>query len=131
MPITRILLLLATLSLGFAAGLAIQARTSRQAPSQSPDQPTAPPSPVERTRLLAQGKEIFMARCASCHDEHGDKPLKSGPPLNERGLSSEKIARLLNGRLRQKTEEERRAVTLYISSLMKTNNLEQNAAAKP
>ena len=127
MPIKRILLLLVVLSLGFAAGLAIQARTSHQ----TPDQPTAPLSPEERTRLLAEGKEIFMARCASCHDEHGDKPLSSGPPLNERGLPAEKIARMVDGRLRQKTDEERRAVTLYISSLMKATASQEKSPPKP
>ena len=127
MPIKRILLLLVVLSLGFAAGLAIQARTSHQ----TPDQPTAPLSPEDRTRLLAEGKEIFMARCASCHDEHGDKPLSSGPPLNERGLPAEKIARMVGGRLRQKTDEERRAVTLYISSLMKATASQEKSPPKP
>ena len=127
MPIKRILLLLVVLSLGFAAGLAIQARTSHQ----TPDQPTAPLSPEERTRLLAEGRDIFIARCASCHDEHGDKPLKTGLPLNERALSDDKIARMVDGRLRQKTEEERRAVTLYISSLMKPKAAEEKPPAKP
>jgi mono/diheme cytochrome c family protein len=71
-----------------------------------------------------------MARCASCHHERGDKPLKSGPPLNERALSVEEIARAVNGRLRGKTEEERRAVTLYISSLMKSKESEEKPAGK-
>ena len=84
----------------------------------------------ERTRLLAAGKELFITRCARCHDEHGDKPLKTGPPLNERGLSAEVIARAVSGRLRDKSEDERRAVTLYISSLMKTKDSE-NSAPKP
>lgn len=61
---------------------------------------------------LATGKEIFAARCAKCHNESGDKPLSSGPPLNERALSTDKIARAINGRLRDKTEDARRAVTL-------------------
>jgi hypothetical protein len=47
-----------------------------------------------------------MARSARCHNEHDDKPLKTGPPLNER--------------LRDETGEERHAVTLYTLSLMKT-----------
>jgi mono/diheme cytochrome c family protein len=81
--------------------------------------------------LLAAGKELFLARCARCHKEHGDKPLKTGPPLNERGLSTDEIARAVNGRLRDKTGEERRAVTLYISSLMKTRDSEEKAAPKP
>ncbi len=73
----------------------------------------------------------ILARCARCHDERGDKPLKTGPPLNERGLSSEQISRAVNGRLRDKLEEERRAVTLYISSLMKTKGSEEKAPPKP
>jgi cytochrome c553 len=55
-----------------------------------------------------QARSFFLARCARCHNEHGDKPLKTGPPLNERVLSTEEIARAVNGRLRDKTGEERR-----------------------
>jgi len=72
-----------------------------------------------------------VARCARCHDERGDKPLKTGPPLNQRGLSSEQIARAGSGRLRDNTEEERRAVTLYISTLMKPKDSEERAPPKP
>jgi mono/diheme cytochrome c family protein len=112
--------------LGFVGGIAIRARGAGQA--LAADQPL---SHEERARLLATGKELFMARCARCHDERGDKPLKTGQPLNERGLSSDEIARAVNGRLRNKTEEERRAVTLYISSLMKTKDSEEKAPPKP
>jgi mono/diheme cytochrome c family protein len=112
--------------LGFAGGMAIRARGVGQAPAA--DQP---PSEQERGRLLATGKELFMARCARCHDERGDKPLKTGLPLNERGLSSEQIGRAVSGRLRDKTEEERRAVTLYISNLMKAKDSEQKAPPRP
>jgi mono/diheme cytochrome c family protein len=68
--------------------------------------------------LLATGKELFLARCARCHNETGDKPLKTGQRLNERGLSTDQIARAVSGRLRDKTEAERRSVTLYISSVL-------------
>jgi mono/diheme cytochrome c family protein len=112
--------------LGFAAGIAIRARGAGQ--GHASDQPR---SELERARLLAAGKELFMARCARCHDERGDKALKTGPPLNERGLSMEEVARAVNGRLRDKTAEERRAVTLYISSLMKIKDSEERAAPKP
>ena len=54
-----------------------------------------------------------------------------GPPLNERGLSVDEIARAVKGRLREKTEEERRAVTLYIASLMKTKESEDKPPGKP
>ena len=50
---------------------------------------------------------------------------------SERALSSEVIARAVKGRLRGVTEEERQAVTLYISSLMKTKHPEGKEASKP
>jgi mono/diheme cytochrome c family protein len=79
--------------------------------AQSAEQPT---SAGESGRLLAAGREIFLERCASCHNESGDKPLKTGAPLNERGLSTDVIAQAVNGRLRDRTEDELRAVTMYI-----------------
>jgi mono/diheme cytochrome c family protein len=119
-------LLLSVTLLGLAGGIAIRARGTGQAPSA--DQPL---SDQARARLLATGKDLFMARCARCHDERGDKPLKTGLPLNQRGLSSEQIARAVSGRLRDNTEEERRAVTLYISTLMKPKASEANAPPQP
>ena len=107
-------------------GIAIRARDADQAPAA--DQPQ---SEQERARLLTTGKEIFLARCARCHNECGDKPLKTGPPLNERRLSTDEIARAVKGRLRDKTEEEQRAVTLYISSLMKPKDSEEKGQQKP
>lgn len=73
----------------------------------------------ERARMLAKGKDIFVEKCARCHNERGDKALRSGRPLNERGLATDAIARAVNGRLKDRTAEERLAVTLYIASLMK------------
>jgi len=85
----------------------------------------------ERARLLIKGKELFLSRCVRCHGENGDKPLKTGVPLSGRGLSSDAIAQAVNGRLRDGTDEERRAVTLYISSLMKKKDSEDKTASKP
>jgi mono/diheme cytochrome c family protein len=118
--------LLATILLGFVAGIAMHGRSAHQVPTA--DQSL---SEEERTRLLAKGKEIFLERCARCHNERGDKPLKTGVPLNERGLSADVIARVVSGRLRDRTDDERRAVTLYISSLMKAKDSEEKAAPKP
>jgi mono/diheme cytochrome c family protein len=73
----------------------------------------------ERGRLLATGKKIFVERCAKCHDERGDKPLKTGLPLSQRELSDEEIARAVSGRLKDAPDEEKRAVALYVSSFMK------------
>jgi mono/diheme cytochrome c family protein len=126
MPGRTAAFLLATVLLGLAAGIAMHGRSAHQVPTA--DQSL---SEEERTRLLAKGKEIFLERCARCHNERGDKPLKTGVPLNERGLSADVIARAVSGRLRDRTDDERRAVTLYISSLMKAKDSEEKAAPKP
>jgi mono/diheme cytochrome c family protein len=126
MRATTTALVLSVTLLGFAGAIAIRARGAAQAPSS--DQPL---SEQERARLLATGKDLFMARCARCHDERGDKPLKTGLPLNQRGLSSEQIARAVSGRLRDNTEDERRAVTLYISTLMKPKASEAKPPLEP
>src|SRR6266571_4702137 len=72
-----------------------------------------------RERLLAAGKILFVDRCANCHAERGDRPLKSGLPLNQRELSEEEIARAVSGLLKTAPDDDKRAVVLYISSLMK------------
>jgi mono/diheme cytochrome c family protein len=118
-------MLFATTLLGFAGGIARYVRGAGQAAA---DQQLLR---EDRTGLLAKGKELFLARCARCHNERGDKPLKTGSPLNERRLPSDEIARAVNGRLRDKTEEERRAVTLYIASLMKSKDSEEKVPPNP
>ena len=123
MPGRPATLLLSTVLLGFATIIAAgYARNARQSSAQEQPVPAE-----ERAKLLATGKELFVERCARCHNERGDKPLKTGLPLNELGLSTEVIARAVSGRLRDRTEDERRAVTLYISSLMKTKGSEDPA----
>jgi mono/diheme cytochrome c family protein len=72
----------------------------------------------DREHLLAAGKKIFIESCAKCHDERGDKPLKSGLPLSRRELSDEELARIVRGRLKNSSDQDKRAVTLYISSFM-------------
>jgi mono/diheme cytochrome c family protein len=125
MPRRPATLLLITVLLGCASLAAVHARNAPQSSAQD-----EPRSEEERARLLAKGKQLFVERCARCHNERGDKPLKTGPPLNERGLSPDVIARAVSGRLRDRTEDERRAVTLYIASLMKTKDSD-NSAPKP
>src|SRR2546421_9493924 len=72
----------------------------------------------DREDLLAAGKKLFVDRCAKCHDERGDKPLKTGLPLSQRELSGEQLARVASGRLKDSPDEDKRAVTLYISTLL-------------
>ena len=88
--------------------------------SQSPvSQPAKSSRAGEQERALARGKQIFVAKCASCHAEAGDKPLQSGPPLNLRELSAEDITKFVSGRLKDSPDEEKRAVALYVQSIMK------------
>ena len=68
---------------------------------------------------VAIGKKLFVERCSKCHEERGDKPLKSSPPLSERKLSDEDIARTVSRRFKDATDEQKRAVALYVSSFMK------------
>jgi mono/diheme cytochrome c family protein len=107
--------------LGLAGSIGAHARSAKQEPAD------APISDEERVRLLAKGNGIFVEKCAKCHNESGDKPLSSGQPLNERGLDRSAIARAVGGRLKDRTDEDRRAVTLYISSLMKAKVSEKSA----
>lgn len=104
----------------FAGSMAAAVHAHRQEEQHSPTKPAVPSA--EQERMLATGKRLFVERCASCHDEGGQKPLKTGPPLNERGLSTDVIARAVSGRLHDRTEDERRSVTFYIASIMKAKD---------
>ena len=48
-------------------------------------------APAAGKKQLERGKELFMAHCASCHNERGDKALDKGLPLNQRALADEVI----------------------------------------
>jgi mono/diheme cytochrome c family protein len=97
------------------AALAVHARRDARLGLQA--KPVA--TDEERDKLLATGKKIFVERCAKCHDERGDKPLKTGLPLSQRELSDEEITRAVSGRLKGAPDEEKRGVALYVSSFMK------------
>jgi mono/diheme cytochrome c family protein len=111
----RIFALLACVAVAVMLGGCAQRPVhSRQLPAKArPAQSAAQPIPISPN----VGKDLFLARCGSCHDERGDKPLRSGPPLNQRKLSREVIAEAVNDRLKSRTEAEREAVIEYISGL--------------
>ncbi len=102
----------ARLSLLFGALPALAAWLGAQRPDQ------APPRAKPREELLATGKKLFVERCASCHGERGDRPLRTGLPLSRRKLAIQQIEKAVNGRFRDKTESKRRGVTLYIRTLV-------------
>ncbi len=114
-----------TAILAFAGVLALSAlaysavREHASALQQPGPAAAAPDDTRKNAELLAVGQELFVKRCASCHNERGDKPLSSGLPLAERTLTREQIVRNVSGRLRSATDEQRRGVVLYIESFMK------------
>jgi len=102
-----LLLSLSVAKLLFAQGAALSASQSK-----------APVTGEDRDRLLVAGKELFVERCAKCHDQRGDKPLNTGLPPSRRELSGDQLARIVSGRLKDSPDEDKRAVTLYISTLL-------------
>jgi len=98
-------LVLTALALGAAAGCAHRGTGAKSL--------VAEPA---QTANVSIGKELFVARCASCHNENGDKPLRVGLPLAQRRLSREVVAKAVQGRLKDKSQAERDAVVGYILS---------------
>jgi mono/diheme cytochrome c family protein len=66
--------------------------------------------------LRQQGKNIFVERCAKCHDADAAKKLPDGTTLLQRLAASKDLEARLGTRLKQ--PQERHAVTVYIESLM-------------
>ena len=77
----------------------------------------ATPSNLTNAALLEQGKKIFVARCAKCHDNDATKKLPDGTTLLERLAKIKDPEARLGTRLKDPLE--RHAVMLYVDSLLK------------
>jgi len=66
--------------------------------------------------LRAQGKKIFVSRCAQCHDEDASKKLPDGTTLLRRLAKTKDLQARLQTRL--KNAEESHAVAIYIQELL-------------
>lgn len=110
-PVLKVSLLTATVAC-FVCLLIGVGQSTQQTPSKGTPA-------IKRENLLPLGKKLFVERCSSCHGERGDKALKSGEPLSRRKLGRKEIERAVRGRFKDKPEEERQAVILYIESLIK------------
>ena len=82
-------------------------------PAVAADSATTP----KDAAILEQGKKIFVARCAKCHDNDANKTLSDGTTLLKRLAQSKDPEARLGTRL--KDPQERHAVMNYIDSLMK------------
>jgi mono/diheme cytochrome c family protein len=74
-------------------------------------------APAKETAILEQGKQIFVARCAKCHDADANKALPDGTTLLKRLAQSKDPEARLGTRL--KDPRERHAVMIYVDSLLK------------
>ena len=101
--------LFSTVSLLFTRSIGIEEVSAVEAQSDQ----------KESERLLEIGRQLFVKSCSSCHRERGDKPLATGLPLSERKLTTEIVAKNVASRLKAATDEEKRAVALYICSFLK------------
>jgi mono/diheme cytochrome c family protein len=86
-----------------------------QAVSSPPKEAQAPAAPAASAGI-EQGKAVFVARCAKCHDADANKKLPDGSTLLNRLAKSKDPEARLGTRL--KNEQERHQVFLYIQSLM-------------
>src|SRR5262249_45213407 len=91
--------------------------------SALPQRAAAVPAKTAPTASLANGRKLFVSRCASCHNERGDKPLDKGPPLAERHLDSAALKKTVASRLEDVPKAQQEAVAAYILSF--------SAAEKP
>ena len=66
--------------------------------------------------LREQGKKIFVARCAQCHDANASKKLPDGTTLLQRLAARKDPEARLGTRLKQ--PQDRHAVMVYIDSLL-------------
>lgn len=94
---------------------ALLAACFSQAVSSPPKEAQAPAAAVA-SAAIGQGKAIFVARCATCHDADANKKLPDGSTLLNRLAKSKDPEGRLGTRL--KNEQERHQVFLYIQSLM-------------
>jgi mono/diheme cytochrome c family protein len=65
---------------------------------------------------VSEGKKIFVARCAKCHDDDASKKLPDGSTLLDRLARSKSAKARLATRI--KDEDEQRAVAAYVAELL-------------
>ena len=83
------------------------------APAVPAEERPKQPEPFER------GKQLFVARCSGCHGEQGEEPVDQGPSLRARTLGDKRLTEVVESRLKGGTPEEKLAVKLYLSSLVR------------
>jgi mono/diheme cytochrome c family protein len=68
--------------------------------------------------LREQGKQVFVSRCGKCHDTDAAKKLPDGTTLLARLAANKDPQARLATRLKSMSEQDGRAVTLYMEDLI-------------
>lgn len=68
--------------------------------------------------LREQGKQIFTSRCGKCHDADASKKLPDGTTLLARLAANKDPEARLATRLKSMSEQDGRAVVLYVEDLI-------------
>jgi len=89
-----------------ACAISIQAAAADSAAASNP----------KNAAMFEQGKKIFVARCAKCHDDDANKKLPDGTTLLGRLAQTKDPEARLGTRL--KDPQERHAVMIYVDSLL-------------
>jgi mono/diheme cytochrome c family protein len=90
--------------------------------------PVMLPVSAEDAAASAQGKAIFVSRCAKCHDDDANKKLPDGTTLLARLRQNKDPEGRLGTRL--KNPQERHQVMMYMQSLFERQASAQ-AGVKP
>jgi mono/diheme cytochrome c family protein len=75
------------------------------------------PQPVDPA-LREQGKQVFASKCARCHDADASRKLPDGTTLLTRLTASKDPKALLATRLKSMSEQDGRAVAVYMEGLL-------------
>lgn len=83
-----------------------------------PHRAQSPALPPADASLLEQGKQVFANKCAQCHAADAFRKLPDGTTLLTRLAASKDAKALLSTRLKSMSEQDARAVALYVEGLL-------------
>jgi mono/diheme cytochrome c family protein len=81
-------------------------------------QPQSPAASARDTAVREPGRNIFAAKCGTCHNADARKKLPDGSTLLTRLAASRDSQALLGTRLKTMSAEDRHAVSVYVEGLI-------------
>jgi mono/diheme cytochrome c family protein len=86
-------------------------------------------SPAPAGAVSGRGKDIFISRCAKCHDQDANKKLPDGTTLLQRLAKSKDPEARLGTRIQN--AQDRHEVMLYVQELMTRARSSQEPIKRP